>query len=651
MREFVLSSVRENVFELKGEIKALLTNKRAKILLCKENYEAVGDSLIFHAASSIDEFAARIKVLMKFVDGNLTYDSDINGQLLEYKQEEDRFVKFSKDALDIKNNCCKTEDFKEFTSCLSSNMRNRTLYPLQLLSAYHMAFSQNACNFSVPGAGKTSIVYGAYTYLKNMPASDPRHVDKILIVGPLNSFGPWESEYKECFGVIPMCQRINGTLSLEDRKQYFYSNSKELTLISYASVCSVADSIKYFLRNNKTMVVLDEAHKIKNTSGGVTANTVLELSKYATSRVVLTGTPAPNGYDDLLNLFNFIWPKKHLLGYNIAQLRDMTKNPADSRIDVLMKSLDPYYIRIKKSDLGIPDPIDNPPIIVPMKSSQRRIYDFIEQKYISDLSSTDKDIHSNFVKARTIRLMQAATNPALLSYSINEYLDNSSNYNSDPYEDSSILKDVLQYYDYEVPAKFEACLNLCKTIIKRNEKAIIWAVFIKDIDMLHEYLEKNGVRNKILYGATPVATSDMSVEDDEYNKTREAIIKDFHRNDSDFKVIIANPFAVAESISLHKVCHNAIYLERTFNCAHFLQSKDRIHRYGIDKSVETNYYYILSEDSIDSTIDERLKVKEERMLDMIETMPIPLFSNLQEEGREDIKALIRDYARRKNQKI
>ena len=32
----------------------------------------------------------------------------------------------------------------------------RTLYDLQMLSAYHMAFSQNACNFSVPGAGKTS---------------------------------------------------------------------------------------------------------------------------------------------------------------------------------------------------------------------------------------------------------------------------------------------------------------------------------------------------------------------------------------------------------------------------------------------------------------------------------------------------------------
>ena len=38
------------------------------------------------------------------------------------------------------------------------------------------------------------------------------------------------------------------------------------------------------------------------------------------------------------------------------------------------------------------------------------------------------------------------------------------------------------------------------------------------------------------------------------------------------------PGAPFESISLHKACHHSIYLERTFNAGHFIQSKDRIHR-------------------------------------------------------------------------
>jgi SNF2 family DNA or RNA helicase len=139
----------------------------------------------------------------------------------------------------------------------------------------------------------------------------------------------------------------------------------------------------------------------------------------------------------------------------------------------------------------------------------------------------------------------------------------------------------------------------------------------------------------------------MTEEDEGYSDTREAIIKEFHRPDSPFKVIIANPFAVAESISLHKACHNAIYLERSFNCAHFIQSKDRIHRYGLSPDVETHYYYLVSANTVDSVIDERLTEKEQRLLDIIESMPIPLFDNTMEEaGNEDIKAVLRDYAKR-----
>ena len=59
------------------------------------------------------------------------------------------------------------------------------------------------------------------------------------------------------------------------------------------------------------------------------------------------------------------------------------------------------------------------------------------------------------------------------------------------------------------------------------------------------------------------------------------------------------------------------------------------------------YYYVLSQDTIDETIDARLTEKEMRMTEIMESMPIPLFNNISEDlGDEDIKALIRDYVRR-----
>ncbi len=88
-------------------------------------------------------------------------------------------------------------------------------------------------------------------------------------------------------------------------------------------------------------------------------------------------------------------------------------------------------------------------------------------------------------------------------------------------------------------------------------------------------------------------------------------------------------------------------MERSFNAAHFIQSKDRIHRYGLPPETETNYYYLLSEDSIDQTIHERLNAKEARLREIIESMPIPLFENAGlETGDEDIKALITEYVNR-----
>lgn len=116
----------------------------------------------------------------------------------------------------------------------------------------------------------------------------------------------------------------------------------------------------------------------------------------------------------------------------------------------------------------------------------------------------------------------------------------------------------------------------------------------------------------------PQLLQEMKTEDTV--ETREKIIADFHRKDSSFSVIIANPFAVSESISLHKVCHNAIYIERSFNAAHFIQSKDRIHRYGLKPGTQTNYYYLLSENSIDEVIHDRLIAKETRLREIIESM-------------------------------
>lgn len=571
----------------------------------------------------------------------------------DYYEEERRFKEFSVKALHIRNNECDAEEFKRFTDSVAANLSARSLYPLQLLSAYHMAFSQNACNFSVPGAGKTSIVYGAYAYLHNLPENDPKHIDRLLIVGPLSSFGPWEIEFEECFGRPPKSKRLVGGISKNEKQDYLISKYPfELTLISYASLISLQAEIGFFLRNNKVMVVLDEAHKAKNSSGGVIAQAVLDMSRYSKARIVLTGTPAPNGYEDIYNMFKFIWPNKNVMGFEVNQLRDITATGDSARVARLIDNISPFFIRIRKSDLNIPPATVHPPVYVPMGPLQQRIYDFIEKKYMDEFMAdgaidTSSQFKAALARARTIRLMQAASDPAMLRAPLRDFFVDE-DVPVEAYQaidDSNVLKSILDYERNEIPAKYVAVKDLVKQILSENGKVVIWATFIHTIQRLKHYLESEGICCQELYGATPVERE--GIDDDEKVLTREKIVKAFQDPDCPFKVIIANPFAVAESISLHKACHNAIYIERSFNAAHFVQSKDRIHRYGLKPGTATNYYYILSQDTVDETIDTRLTEKERRMTEIMESMPIPLFNNISEDlGDEDIKALIRDYVRR-----
>lgn len=644
---YLESKENSNSLIITGDIDSIFSHRRASRYI-KDNVHFIKDetSLIVDVEDDLYKTIDRLKRVCAYISAELVYSEGVSEAVHQYAMEEEKFSEFAEKARMIRDNHCNRDDFEQFVDSVSKNLKNRSLYELQLLSAYHLAFAQNACNFSVPGAGKTSVVYGAFAYLSNLESGDKKYVDKLLIISPLSAFGPWELEYEECFGEKPSTKRLNGSVSVEEKKQYLYSlDPAKITLLSYASVPSLKEELIYFLRNNKVMVVLDEAHKIKNTSGGITATGVLDIAAFCSARVVLTGTPAPNGYEDLYNLYKFIWPTKKVIPFEVYQLKDMSKAETDSRVETLLQAVEPFFIRVKKSDLGIPPAIENDPIIIPMGETQRRIYDVIEKRYMGEIvSNRDNSFRQDLVKARLIRLMQAATNPNLLKVPLKNF---ASFEDFDPdvvEEDNSLINDILQYSANEIPAKFIKAKELIESIIKDNGKVVVWAIYVKNILDFEEYLQSCGIPCRTLYGATPVSNGD---EDDDTTETRERIIAEFHKEDSTFNVIIANPFAVSESISLHKVCHNAIYMERSFNAAHFIQSKDRIHRYGLKEGTETNYYYLLSEDSVDDVIHNRLIAKETRLREIIESMPIPLFENAElETGDEDIKALITEYVNR-----
>ena len=89
---------------------------------------------------------------------------------------------------------------------------------------------------------------------------------------------------------------------------------------------------------------------------------------------------------------------------------------------------------------------------------------------------------------------------------------------------------------------------------------------------------------------------DGSVDlDDNANplENKEKSLREFKTCD-DVNILIANPASLAESVSLHKVCHHAIYVDRTYVATNWVQSKKRIHRIGMERGIETRYTVLKS---------------------------------------------------------
>ena len=593
---------------------------------------------------TLDKILERIGV-------NVGEADELSRSMRAVRADEEHFDEFSRAAEAIWHGDVEPEGLEGFATTIAETCPGRRLYPLQLLSAYHLAFSQHCCNFSVPGSGKTTIVLAAYAYLKAQVVRH-RHVDHLLVIGPLSSFRAWEEEFEALFGREARAKRVSGIVPAHERHAYlrghrYAERNMEMTLTSYQSFMGAEADFRDFVNNpeRRVMMVLDEAHYVKREDGEWAAS-VLRTAPFAASRVVLTGTPAPNGYEDLNNLFRFIHPDRNIIGFPLGTLRAMTAGHLPAAVENLKEQVRPFFTRIRKRDLGLA-PTSESRVVVPMGAEQRSIYRDIEQLIVPRIREGVDLRTSTLLRARLIRLRQAATNPSLLLGPLDA---DGVFHPGDRIPVSGAEVEIAQRVEGFDPAtqlqKLEEVRRLVREVVRREGKVVVWSYFLGNLALLLEELSSCAEMVDVISGATPIADSD--VEEASGLQSREQIIRRFNTTPQT-AVLIANPQAVGESISLHKAADTAIYFDRDFNAAKFIQSKDRIHRYDPDGGSPKVYYYIVSEDTVEQVIDQRLVIKEERMTQLIDTDDIPLFDLVfsEDESVEDIKAVIRAYEHRK----
>ncbi|MCD2255153.1 DEAD/DEAH box helicase [Lactobacillus sp. CC-MHH1034] len=489
-------------------------------------------------------------------------------------------------------------EFENFKSVVSQEI-TRPLKLEQEKASFFMTVMKRAANFSVPGAGKTAMMYGTFAYL-----SSPRvnEVDKLLVISPLNAFATWRTEFKEVFG----SKRELYYLNMRDKK---YNNNvgaikhdwvqADVITINYEALQSKLNIINDLL-NSKTMLVFDEVHRVKGV-GGQRAKAALSLSQSPHYRYVLTGTPIPNGFRDIYNFLHLMYPDEYssFFAWDLKTLNDIDSEDVN-------KKLSPFFWRTNKENLHVPKP--DPDIIKEVEPSK-------DQQLLSQAIYENE----NGTLATFIRLLQASTNPELLAENINykelglvdadsgvwdkqaATIEKQNTSNGDAYKKYNLAK-------AESP-KFKMGIDLIDKLVSRGKKVLVWGMFVGTMQKIADTLNSIGIKTTLVYGATP-------------KQDREGMIDDFRTGD--VQVLVSNPNTLGESISLHQTVHDAVYFEYNFNLTFMLQSRDRINRLGLPADQYTRYYYLMTKGDvahmgfIDNTAYKKLKDKEKIMLDAID---------------------------------
>lgn len=605
----------EGIFKfIDNEDGVLKTRKMSRILERYHSYFQNLDQLELSSELNYVQLTELIAKLNDRLDNNLEIDEEVQAFIEQnrYAIDEQRIAGITIKEYDKRWNL-EVQQFEEIVDREIS----RPLKPQQIQASFYLATMKRAANFSVPGAGKTAMTYGAFAYLSSSAVNE---VNKVLVISPLNAFEAWRTEFNEVFG---------------DKRQLYFMNLKDfdnpgdirtnwgvanVIVINYEALFGWKLSVLNALIDEKTMIVFDEVHRIKNPVGKRARN-ALELGKQARYHYVLTGTPIPNSYKDVYNFLHLLYDNEYesFFGWDINDLEV-------SNAEEINEKIQPFFWRTTKKDLNVPEAESDQLVIIQPSNSQ------------ADLAKTIHEVETN-VLGRYIRLLQASTNPALLTEKINlhdlGFLSDEIDYSLESALDSAEQRKAKQRMyleaglDTMVTPKFLAGMQLIEQLVAEGKKVIVWGMFVGTMHKINNELKEKGILSHLIYGQTP-------------KKDRVELINQFRSGP--VQVLISNPATLGESISLHQSVHDAVYFEYNFNLTFMLQSRDRIHRLGLDNNQYTRYYYLMTDGNkahsgfIDQLVYDRLKEKEAVMMNAIEGNQ--LLPEVTDDYLKDVKRII-----------
>ena len=492
---------------------------------------------------------------------------------------------------------------EDVLASLAATAFRRELRDFQLRDLGKLLSLDHGANFSVPGAGKTSVELAVFDVERARG-----RVEQMLVVAPLSAFDAWMEDAASCLTPPPAVHCYSGGP---------IPASAAIVLVNYQRLYVAYEQVAEWVTRRLTLVVLDEAHRMKRGREGEWGSACLDLALLATRRDLLTGTPAPQHPSDLMALMDFLWPGQ---AARIVPGDALASQPSPAAVATVTPAIAPLFVRTTKRELELP-PVEKQVIRVPLGNLQRQIYDALRSRFSAYVTSQRERVQLAAWGDVIMYLLEAATNPALLPAGSSS--DDPIQFRHPPLpipDDASLSELIGDFASYETPPKCVQLAALLDERVQRGRKVLVWSNFVRNLELLERMFSR--FNPAIVHGGIPSELTQPGA-----SRTRERELHRF-RFDDDCAVLLANPAAMAEGISLHQVCHEAVYLDRTFNAGQYLQSVDRIHRLGLDPGTQTRITFLVSEDTVDEVVGTRIEIKATNlglMLDdpSIATMALP----------------------------
>lgn len=471
------------------------------------------------------------------------------------------------------------EYFQSLIDCelnLSNSQLEQVLFPHQRVAVSWIMKRKASILGDDMGLGKTLSVLAAWEELL-----DREECSFLLVLCPNSLVHNWQREASHWIKgkqvhILPDSKR-DRILALDALLAGRLPAQALVIHYEAARLKYITPMLEELCKNQKVMLCCDESQRVKNPSSH-TYRAVSAIAKQCNRRVLLSGTPAPRAINDL-------WSQVYLVDRGerfgssyyewLSSIAEMgtrwspfaIKRFIPEKVKQVTVATREIMLRRKKEDvIALPEKIFSVRD-VPLTGSQLERYEEVRKQLllrITTLSGKEFQRSIDNVLEQYLRAVQLASNPRLV----------------DPGWKGE-------------PAKFMELDTIVNELVEeQGEKLVVWTNYRHNVEELTGRYSKHGAE---------------AFTGDTERARRAEIVSEFQKPNQPPYILVAIPSAGGTGITL-TAAQTAVYLDKTWNAEHWMQSIDRIHRIGQTGTVSIISFH---SSGVDTLISRNLNKKME----------------------------------------